>query len=281
MSALNYDAIHRNTMADINRINTLIDNYFASTGLSRAKANEISHYLEKNGALSHSKKGQPLRKLLREGKIPNAEQPGGKGKSWYINRRNVRTAIPVQTLEPKALKSIELTSEAVTESLEPVANSESEFLILGTLPGEESLQTRQYYASHSNHFWRIISRIFDEAMPHSYEEKLNLLNRHHIALWDVLKSATRESSLDSDIKNPNANDILGFISTHPYLRVIGLNGKAAAKYFRKFIGIHNLPKNVRIVSLPSSSAKNRHHKLDAKIRLWNLFLKSSTQLTVN
>lgn len=49
-----------------------------------------------------------------------------------------------------------------------------------------------------------------------------MLKRHHIALWDVLKSANRESSLDSDIENPNANDILGFISTHLNLRVIGL-----------------------------------------------------------
>lgn len=71
-------------MADINIIISLIDKYLESTGQNRVEANEISVYLEKNGALSHSTKGQPLRKLLREGRIPNAEQPGGKGTSWYI-----------------------------------------------------------------------------------------------------------------------------------------------------------------------------------------------------
>lgn len=75
-------------MADINRIIYLIDEYLESTGLNRVEANEISVYLEKNGALSHSTKGQPLRKLLREGRIPNAEQPGGKGTSWYIGHSN-------------------------------------------------------------------------------------------------------------------------------------------------------------------------------------------------
>lgn len=264
-------------MADINRIISLIDKYLEITGLNRVEANEISIYLEKNGALSHSTKGQPLRKLLREGKIPNAEQPDGKGTAWYIrhsNRRTVVSAKTIQSITPQIIKVNESTSEAITEGLEPVADSESEFLILGTLPGKVSLQTQQYYANRSNYFWRIISSIFDEILPDSYEGKLEMLKRHHIALWDVLKSANRESSLDADIKNPNANDILGFISTHPNLRVIGLNGKDSEDYFRKFIGIHNLPENIRVVSLPSSSSTNTHLKLDAKISLWNLILKS-------
>ena len=100
-----------------------------------------------------------------------------------------------------------------------------------------------------------------------------LFRSHHIALWDVLKSANRESSLDSDIENPNANDILGFISTHPNLRVIGLNGKDAGMYFRKFTGVHNLPKNIRVVSLPSSSSSNTHFTIDDKIGLWKLILR--------
>lgn len=264
-------------MADINRIIALIDKYLESTGLDRVEANEISVYLEKNGALSHSTKGQPLRKLLREGRIPNAEQPGGKGTSWYIrhsNRKNATPAKPIQSIEYKTIEYNTVIATDITESLEPVADSESEFLILGTLPGKVSLQAQQYYANRGNYFWRIISSIFDEIMPDSYEGKLDVLKRHHIALWDVLKSANRESSLDSDVKNPKANDILGFIYTHPNLRVIGLNGKDAEKYFRKFIGIHNLPENIRVVSLPSSSPTNTHLKLDAKISLWNLILKS-------
>ncbi len=113
-------------------------------------------------------------------------------------------------------------------------------------------------------------------MPDSYEERLNVLKRHHIALWDVLKSANRESSLDFDIKDPNANDILGFISKHPKLRVIGLNGKKAATYFRTYIGLHNLPENVHTVSFPSSSSTNTHFIIDDKIGFWKLFLDNET-----
>ncbi len=265
-------------MADINRISALIDQYLESKGLSRVEANEISIYLEKNGALSHSTKGQPFRKLLREGKIPNAEQPGGKGTSWYIRHSSSKRIVNSPLIQQKAEQIIDIAKEEptmidMTEGLEPIADSESEFLILGTLPGKVSLQNRQYYANRSNQFWKIISSLFNDAMPDSYEERLNLLKRHHIALWDVLKSANRKSSLDFDIKDPNANDILGFISKHPKLRVIGLNGKEAADYFRKYIELHNLPENVHAVSLPSSSSTNTHFTIDDKIGLWKLNLR--------
>ena len=42
------------TMADINRIIALIDEYLELKELNREEANKISIYLETNGALSHS-----------------------------------------------------------------------------------------------------------------------------------------------------------------------------------------------------------------------------------
>lgn len=262
-------------MADITRIIALIDEYLESTGLNRVEANEISIYLEKSGALSHSTKGQPLRRLLREGRIPNAEQPGGKGTSWYIRHSNSKNAVVSKPIQKTKQRSIiqETPSAALTDGLEPVADSDAQILILGTLPGKVSLHTQQYYANRTNQFWKIISSIFNDTMSDPYEERLNVLKRHHIALWDVLKSANRESSLYSDIKNPIANDILGFISNHPKLRVIGLNGRDAASYFNTYIGAHNLPDNIRVVSLPSSSSTNTHFTIDDKIGLWKSILK--------
>ena len=82
----------------------------------------------------------------------------------------------------------------MTEGLEPVADSKSEILILGTLPGKELLKAGQYYANPRNQFWKIISNIFNDAIPNSYDERLKVLKEHHIALLDVLKSANRKSS---------------------------------------------------------------------------------------
>lgn len=240
------------------------------------EANEISIYLDKNGALRHAGNGLPFRKLLRAGKIPNAEQPGGKGTSWYIRHSNYKR-IDKSPLIRKVAKHVIHTTKGqttvtVTEGLEPVSDSESEILILGTLPGKVSLQTKQYYANPTNQFWKIISTIFNDAIPDSYEDKLKVLEKHHIALWDVLKSANRDSSLDSDIKNPVANDILGFISKHPKLRVIGLNGGKSETYLGH-IGLHNLPRIIQIVLLPSSSSANTHSSVADKTVLWESILK--------
>lgn len=256
-------------MADINRIISLIDEYLENTRLDRAEANEISKYLDKNGALRHAGNGLPFRKLLRAGKIPNADQPGGKGTSWYIRHSDGKRMVKSHLIHT----SKEEMTVAVTEGLRSVANSESEILILGTLPGKASLQTKQYYANPTNQFWTIISNIFNEPILQSYENKLKVLEKHHIALWDVLKSANRDSSLDSDIKNPVANDILGFISKHSKLRVIGFNGGKSERYFRRYIGLHNLPSAIHIVSLPSTSSANTHSSIANKISLWKSILK--------
>lgn len=264
-------------MADIDRIISLIDEYLEATRQNRAEANEISMYLDKNGALRHAGNGLPFRKLLRAGKIHNAEQPGGKGTSWYIRHSDGKRMDNSHLIRKKTEQitntAKNMTTVAETEGLEPVSDSESEILILGTLPGKVSLQTKQYYANPTNQFWTIISNIFNEPILQSYENKLKVLEKHHIALWDVLKSANRDSSLDSDIKNPITNDILGFISKHPKLRVIGFNGGKTETYFRTYIGLHNLPGTVQIVSLPSSSSSNTHSTLADKTSLWKSILK--------
>ncbi|WP_289395175.1 DNA-deoxyinosine glycosylase [Muribaculum intestinale] len=262
-------------MADINRIIYLIDEYLESNRLNHVGPSEVAAYLAKNGALP-SDGGKTLRKHLRDGKIPNAEQPGGKKQSWYIRHSNCKKtslSTPAHTSETEVIMTKVPTSSVVTEGLAPIADSESEFLILGTLPGKVSLETQCYYANQGNQFWKIMSSLFDESIPLAYEDRLRFLEKHHIALWDVLKSAERISSLDSDIENLTINDILGFISKHPNIRVIGLNGDKASTYFRTYINIDELPKHISVVSLPSSSSTNTHFTLDAKIDRWETILK--------
>ena len=41
-------------------------------------------------------------------------------------------------------------------SFPPFANSQTEILILGTMPGSASLEKQEYYAHQRNHFWKII-----------------------------------------------------------------------------------------------------------------------------
>lgn len=262
-------------MDDINRIISLIDEYLETTRQNCAEANEISMYLDKNGALRHAGNGLPFRKLLRAGKIPNAEQPGGKGTSWYI-RHSGSSSKPMVSLSTKKAQTVapEVYSSAnQTVGLTPVSDPESEILILGTLPGKVSLLTQQYYANRGNQFWSIIASLFNDILPATYEDRLLLLKKHRIALWDVLNSAKRDSSLDSGIENPIANNILDFILEHPKLRIIGLNGGKASDYFKTYVDLHRLPTRIQIITLPSTSASNTHLNMKAKINLWKSILK--------
>lgn len=73
------------------------------------------------------------------------------------------------------------------------------------------------------------------------EELEAIANTIHIALWNVLMCANRDSSLDSDIKNSIANDIMEFISKHPKLQVQGFNEKEAETSFRTYLGFRIPP----------------------------------------
>jgi hypoxanthine-DNA glycosylase len=47
------------------------------------------------------------------------------------------------------------------DSFQPIVNEMTETIILGTMPGEISLQKNEYCANRSNQFWKIIFRIFN------------------------------------------------------------------------------------------------------------------------
>jgi len=67
-----------------------------------------------------------------------------------------------------------------------IADKNAKVLILGTMPGEESLRKKQYYAHPRNAFWYIMERLFNIDSKVSYEERKSILKVNHIALWDVL-----------------------------------------------------------------------------------------------
>jgi hypoxanthine-DNA glycosylase len=81
-------------------------------------------------------------------------------------------------------------------SFPPVISKRSKILILGSIPGAKSLEMRQYYAHPQNRFWKIIFELLNENFTTDYSEKIKILKKHHIALWDVIDSCERKGSLD-------------------------------------------------------------------------------------
>jgi len=143
----------------------------------------------------------------------------------------------------------------VKHGLPPIVWPHATILILGSLPGDESLRKQQYYGNPRNQFWDVLGRVFGEPVGAEYAEKIAWLERHGIALWDVLAAAERRGSLDSDIRNEQANDFAQLFRRLPRLETIALNGSKAALSFERYARAA-LPRrlaHVRTLALPSTS----------------------------
>lgn len=133
---------------------------------------------------------------------------------------------------------------------------------------------QRYYSHGPNQFWTILSRVYDEPVGADYDERLTFLRRHRIALWDVLKSADRDGSTDSKIKNPIPNDFGAFFAAYPKLQAVALTGSKAPQYWRVVAKQSDIPAMVRIEHLPSTSPIPGAHvlTLDEKVARWKTFL---------
>ncbi|MDC7707279.1 DNA-deoxyinosine glycosylase [Vogesella indigofera] len=115
-------------------------------------------------------------------------------------------------------------------SFPPVVDADTRLLILGSLPGDASLAAAQYYAHPRNQFWRLLSAIGAvELTTLPYPQRLAALQVLGIGLWDVVASARRRGSLDSDIRDVAFNPLTELLSTLPALQAVAFNGKTAAK----------------------------------------------------
>jgi len=139
------------------------------------------------------------------------------------------------------------------KSFPPVVGPAPKLLILGSMPGVRSLEQAQYYAHPQNLFWKIMEDNFLCDFNAPYGQRITCLTNHHIALWDVLASCYRPGSLDSDIAKPSPNPISQFVSDHPSLERILLNGKSAEKWFRKFFPNFDA---IDVLTVPSTSPAN-------------------------
>lgn len=124
-------------------------------------------------------------------------------------------------------------------SFPPLADDDARVLILGSMPGVESLRQNQYYAHPRNAFWAIMGEYFGCGPELSYTERAHCLRRHGIAVWDVLKCCVRAGSLDADIEadTERPNDLTKFLRAHRQLRFVFFNGGKAEQAFRKHLAV--------------------------------------------
>ncbi len=159
----------------------------------------------------------------------------------------------------------------------PIADHTAKVLILGTMPGAQSLQRQQYYAHPRNSFWQILCTLF--AVEHQtldYDRRQQLLLNHHVALWDVLKHCDRQGSLDVSIDRATfvPNDFKDFFLKHTHIKIVLFNGKAAATLFRQQVltTLKNTHSHLLYQQLPSTSPAHAAMTVAQKLAQWQVVL---------
>jgi hypoxanthine-DNA glycosylase len=157
----------------------------------------------------------------------------------------------------------------------PVAHADATVLILGTLPGQISLQVQQYYAQPKNVFWKVMGELVGAHPGLPYQERLQRLIEHGIALWDVCAAATRPGSLDACIDTGTvvANQFDQFFGDHPGLVLVCFNGATAETLYRRHV-LPNLPEQYGItyVGLPSTSPAHAAMSFAEKLAKWSVIV---------
>ena len=150
-------------------------------------------------------------------------------------------------------------------SFPPIVDAHARVLVLGTLPGEESLRRQQYYAHPRNLFWPIVCALFGATPPADYTERLAFVAAHHIALWDVCEVGERERSADTTIRRERPNAIDRLLDEHPLIRAVAFNGTGARRlHDRHFPRRPELP----YLALPSTSPAHATIDFAGKLARW-------------
>jgi hypoxanthine-DNA glycosylase len=150
-------------------------------------------------------------------------------------------------------------------SFPPVIGGTPLALVLGTLPGEESLRQVRYYAHPRNLFWPIVFALFGETPSAIYEERLAFVIARRIALWDVCEMAERRASLDTEIKREVPNAIGALLDANPAIRTVVFNGGTARRlYDRHFARREGLA----YLHMPSTSPAHASLGFAEKLTRW-------------
>ena len=147
----------------------------------------------------------------------------------------------------------------------PVVDGRAHVLVLGTLPGEESLRRGEYYAHPRNLFWPIIFALFGEAPASNYPERLAFLTAHRIAVWDVCEVGERERSADTTIRLERPNAIDRLLDQHPLIRAVAFNGTTAQRLYDRHFARRAA---VTYLVLPSTSPAHATIDFPAKLARW-------------
>ena len=161
--------------------------------------------------------------------------------------------------------------------LAPVVSPNATVLILGSMPGSQSLRAGQYYANRQNLFWLLMEEILGISRDLAYDERMQTLQSKGVAVWDVLRECERAGSLDSAIVPASEvpNDFAWLLTTYATILRICFNGAKAKSAFERHVIPSLNPailQRLTLLALPSTSPANRYMPTDVKLERWRAAL---------
>lgn len=154
----------------------------------------------------------------------------------------------------------------------PIAGANARVLVLGSLPSVKSIEKQQYYGHPQNAFWRIMGELFGAGLEIPYADRVEILVKNKIAVWDVLAASVRPGSMDSAIDESTAqpNDFGRFLWERPQIGLVCFNGKAAARLFGSLVApaLENGSNMPEYRTLPSSSPAYASITFADKLEQW-------------
>lgn len=170
-------------------------------------------------------------------------------------------------------------SQKIIHQIPPVWNSESQVLILGTMPSPKSREAGFFYMHPQNRFWKVLPAVFGEELAYpnnspdrdaAISERRDFLLRHHIALWDVLASCEISGAADSSIKNAIPNNFDEILS-HSKIKRVFCTGKTAWSLWKKTCAEkYEEPYQLSVKCLPSTSPANAACSLEKLIEAYKV-----------
>jgi TDG/mug DNA glycosylase family protein len=155
-------------------------------------------------------------------------------------------------------------------SFAPIEDADATVLVLGSIPGNASLAAGEYYAHQRNHFWPIMGELVGAHPEFAYRDRLKILRSSGIALWDVLESCVRKTSLDSGIETDSEvpNEFNAFFLHHPGIAHVFFNGAKAEQCFLKHVRPSLNSATLHFQRLPSTSPANAGISYQQKLLAW-------------
>jgi double-stranded uracil-DNA glycosylase len=163
-------------------------------------------------------------------------------------------------------------------SFPPQVGAGCRVLVLGTVPSLRSLELRQSYGHAHNLFWPFMGALYGAGPELPYAQRIALLHRAGVGIWDVLKDCERPGSLDSSIlpRSEVANDIPALLDAYPTIQAIALNGAKAQQVFARRIAPNiraERLQRIEILALPSTSPANASIPREVKLERWRSLLR--------